>query len=44
MALSQHDLLLVPLRADPDRGLGLDQLLEHPLGHIADEFEPVRRT
>lgn len=36
--------VLVPLRADPDCGLGLDQLLEHPLGHVPDKFEPVRRT
>jgi hypothetical protein len=36
--------VLVPLSADPRGDLGLDQFLEHPLGHTADEFEPVCRT
>jgi hypothetical protein len=36
--------VLVPPRADRDGGLGLDQLLEHPLGHRPDEFESVART
>jgi len=36
--------VLVPLGADPGRGLGLDQLLQDPLGHTPHEFESVRRT
>ncbi|MEU1710937.1 hypothetical protein ABZ478_37570 [Streptomyces sp. NPDC005706] len=36
--------VLCPLGADPGRGLGLDLLLQHPLGHTPHEFESVRRT
>lgn len=36
--------VLVPLGADPRARLGLDQFLEHALGHTADEFESVRRA
>ncbi|MEY9842843.1 DNA-binding transcriptional MocR family regulator [Streptacidiphilus sp. EB103A] len=33
--------VLVPLGADPGRGLGLDQLLQHPLGYRAHQFQAV---
>jgi hypothetical protein len=33
--------VLVPLRADLRCDLGLDQLLQHPLGYRADQFEAV---
>ncbi|MFJ5534192.1 hypothetical protein [Streptomyces sp. NPDC093261] len=42
--------VLCRLGADPGRGLGLglgfglDQILQHPLGHTPHEFESVRRT
>jgi hypothetical protein len=36
--------VLIPAGTDVGSGLGLDQLLQHPLGDAADEFESVRRA
>lgn len=47
VSVAQRDAcgsVLIPLCADRRGGLGLDQLLQHPLGHRPDEFEPVART
>lgn len=36
--------VFAPLGADLRGGLGLDQFLQQPLGHLPDQFKTIRRT
>jgi hypothetical protein len=36
--------VLAGLGADPGGRLGLDQLLQHPLGDSPDQLDSIRRT